>query len=183
MSIWTMEGRQYIPYCLGDHQRALLPYRKGESDLAYHKGVFYLLAVCDVPEPAAQPMDGVLGVDVGIVNLATDSDGETHTGRQIDHKREWYARRRAALQAVGTRSAKRRLRHLAGRQYRFQKHTNHTISKRIVAKAERTKRAIAACELTGMRQRTRARGPAQRARHSNWAFRCRCNCSITRLRY
>src|SRR3712207_2857747 len=30
VSIWTIEGRQYIPYSLGEPQRALLPYRKGE---------------------------------------------------------------------------------------------------------------------------------------------------------
>lgn len=170
VSIWTVEGRQYIPYSLGEHQRKLLPYRRGESDLVYHKGCFYLLAVCDVPEPDEQQMNGVLGLDLGIVNLVTDSDGETHSGQQVDRTRQWYARRRAALQAVGTKSAKRRLRQLSGRQRRFQKDTNHRISKRLVAKAERTKRAIAVEELTGIRQRTRARGPEQRARHSNWAF-------------
>jgi len=170
VSIWTVAGRQYIPYREGEHQRRLLAYRKGESDLVYHKGCFSLLAVCDVPEPDEQQMDGVLGVDLGIVNLATDSDGELHSGDQVDRKRQWYAHRRAALQAVGTRSAKRRLRQLSGRQRWFQKDTNHRISKRLVAKAERTKRAIALEELTHIRQRTRASGPAQRARHSNWAF-------------
>lgn len=170
VSIWTVEGRQHIAYSLGEHQRKLLPYRKGESDLVYHRGAFYLLSVCDVPEPDEQQMDGVLGVDLGIVNVATDSDGEPHSGEQVDRKRQWYARRRAALQAVGTKSAKRRLRQLSGRQRRFQKDTNHRISKRLVAKAERTKRAIALEELTHIRQRTRARGPEQRARHSNWAF-------------
>jgi len=170
VSIWTVEGRQYIPYSLGEHQRALLASRKGESDLVYRKGTFYLLVVCDVPESDEQQMDGVLGVDLGIVNLASDSDGEQYSGEQVDREREWYARRRAALQAVGTKSAKRRLRQLSGRQRRFQKDTNHRISKRLVAKAERTKRAIAVEELTHIRQRTRASGPAQRARHSNWAF-------------
>ncbi len=75
VSIWTVDGRQSIPYRLGDHQRALLAYRNGESDLVHHKGAFYLLAVCDAPEPDKQQIDGVLGVDLGIANLATDSDG------------------------------------------------------------------------------------------------------------
>jgi putative transposase len=170
VSIWTVEGRQYVPYSLGEHQQQLLLFRKGESDLVYHKGAFYLLAVCDVPEPDEQQMDGVLGVDLGIVNLASDSDGEIYQGEEVERKRQWYARRRAALQSVGTKSAKRRLRQMSGRQKRFQKDTNHRMSKRLVAKAERTKRAIAVEELTHIRQRTRARGPEQRARHSNWAF-------------
>jgi IS605 OrfB family transposase len=84
--------------------------------------------------------------------------------------RQWYASRRQALQKVGTKSAKRRLRQLRGRQRRFQKDTNHHISKRLVAKAERTKRAIVLEDLKGIRTRARVRGRGQRARHSNWAF-------------
>ncbi|MCG8352003.1 MAG: IS200/IS605 family accessory protein TnpB-related protein [Chloroflexales bacterium] len=170
VSIWTVAGRQCIPYSLGEHQRALLAYRTGERDLVSHKGVFYLLAGCDVPEPDEQPMDDVLGVDLGIVNLATASDGEVHSDQPVERNRQWYARRRAALQAVGTTSTKRRLRKLAGCQRRFQKDMNHQISKRLVAKTERTKRVIALADLTHMRQRTRANGPEQRARHSNWTF-------------
>lgn len=170
VSIWTLAGRQYSPYSMGEHQRALIPDQQGESDLVYHKGVFYLLAVCEMPEPDEQQMDGVLGVDRGIVHLATDSDGEIHEGNPVDRKRQWYARCWVVLQSVGTKSAKRRLRQLSGRQRRFQKDTNHCISKRLVAEAERTKWAIALENLTQIRQRTRTCEPAQRARHSNWAF-------------
>ncbi len=169
VSIWTVEGRQYIPYRLGDHQRALLAYRKGESDLAYHNGAFYLLAVCDAREPDEQPIDGVLGVDLGIANLATDSDGERYSGRPIERKRRWYATLRRRLQQRGSLSAKRHLRKLAGRQRRFQKDTNHCISKRLVQKAKDTQRAIALENLTHLRARTTVR-KSERARHSNWAF-------------
>lgn len=170
VSIWTLEGRQHITYNLGERQRALLSYRRGESDLVYHKGKFYLLAVCDIPDPDEQQMDGVIGVDLGIINLATDSDGEQYSGAEVERKRGWYARRRAILQSVGTKSARRRLRRLSGKQRCFQKNTNHLISKRLVAKAERTKRAIALEDLTYIRQRTRVKGPEQRARQNNWAF-------------
>ena len=57
-----------------------------------------------------------------------------------------------------------------GRQARFQRNTNHVISKRLVAKAERTNRAIALEELTGIRARTRVKGKSPRARRSNWSF-------------
>jgi putative transposase len=170
LSIWTLEGRQAIPCVCGERQRRMLATRQGESDLLYHRGEWYVLATCEVQEPEPLDVDGVLGIDMGIVNLATDSDGESHKGDQVERKRQWYARRRAALQSVGTKAAKRRLRQLSGRQRRFQTNTNHCISKRLVAKAERTKRAIAVEELTGIRKRARARGPEQRARHSNWAF-------------
>jgi hypothetical protein len=135
VSIWTLQGRQYIPYSAGKHQCALLASRKGESDLVHHRGAFYPLAVCDVPEPDEQTVDGVLGVDLGIVNLATDSDGEQYSGQRVDRKRRWYADLRKRLQQRGSLAAKRHLRKLAGKQRRFQKDTNHRIAKQLVQKA------------------------------------------------
>lgn len=170
VSIWTLDDRQSIPFVCGARQRRMLETRQGESDLLFHRGDWYLLVTCEVEEPDPQDVDEVLGVDLGIVNLATDSDGESYSGSEIEQKRQWYDKRRKALQSVGTRSAKRRLKQLRGRQSRFQKDMNHQMSKRLVAKAERTKRAIGVEELTGLRQRARVTGPAQRARHSNWAF-------------
>ncbi|EFO82095.1 IS605 family transposase OrfB [Oscillochloris trichoides DG-6] len=170
VSIWTLDGRLSIPFLTGERQLAFLAYQHGESDLVYRKGEWYLLATCDIPEPTEQEVDDVLGVDLGIVNLATDSDGESYTGKDVERKRQWYAGRKKALQAVGTKSAKRRLRQLSGRQRRYQKDVNHGISKNLVAKAERTKRAIGLEELTHIRQRARVTGPTQRARHSNWGF-------------
>lgn len=169
VSIWTLQGRQYIPYSAGEHQRALLASRKGESDLVYHRGAFYLLAVCDIPEPDEQTIDGVLGVDLGIANLATDSDGERYSGRRVERKRRWYANLRGRLQQRGSLSAKRHLRKLAGKQRRFQKDTNHRIAKQLVQKAKDTKRAVALEDLTHIRSRTTVR-KSGRARHSNWAF-------------
>jgi putative transposase len=169
VSIWTLHGRQYIPYRAGEHQRVLLASRKGESDLVYQRGAFYLLAVCDVPEPAQQTVDSVLGVDVGIVNLATDSDGNQYSGQRVDRKRRWYADLRKRLQQRGSLAAKRHLRKLAGKQRRFQKDTNHRIAKQLVQKAKDTKRAVALENLTHIRTRTTVR-KSGRARHSNWAF-------------
>jgi putative transposase len=170
VSIWTLSGRQHIPFSAGARQIAHLAHRQGESDLVYRRGAFYLLAVCDLPEPEEQMVEGVLGIDLGMVNLATDSSGESFSGERIERRRRWYAQRRQALQKVGTPSAKRRLSQLKGRQRRFQKDTNHVISKRLVQKAKGTNRAIALEELTHIRSRTTVR-KSGRARHSNWAFR------------
>lgn len=170
VSIWTLDGRQAIPFVCGKRQRELLATQRGETDLAFVRGKWYLFVACDVETPEPIDTEGFLGVDLGIVNLATDSDGEAFSGQHVEHRRQWYQARRGALQKVGTKSAKRRLRHLKGRQRHFQKDTNHGISKRLVAKAERTKRAIVLEDLTGIRTRARVKGPGQRARHSNWAF-------------
>jgi hypothetical protein len=42
LSLWTVHGRLTMPYQCGKRQRVLLAYRKGEVDLMYIKGVFYL---------------------------------------------------------------------------------------------------------------------------------------------
>ena len=170
VSIWTRHGRQAIPFVCGERQRELLATQRGETDLAFVRGKWYLFVACEVEIPEPVDAEGALGVDLGIVNLASDSDGETFSGQQIEHRRQWYQARRQALQKVATKSAKRHLKRLAGGQDRFQRDTNHAISKRLVAKAKRTKRAIVREDLKGIRTRARVNGPGQRARHSNWAF-------------
>ena len=97
VSIWTLGGRERVPITMGERQRRLMENQHGESDLVYHDGEFYLLATCNVEEPAPEDVDEALGVDFGIENIATDSDGEEHSGAAIDAKREWYERRRAIL--------------------------------------------------------------------------------------
>ena len=170
VSIWTVEGRQRMSYDAGERQQDYLQYRQGETDLVYFNGMFFLLAVCDIPVPNEREVEGALGVDLGVTNIATTSDGDTHISDAIERNRQRQQKLRSDLQSCGTLSAKRHLRKLAGRQRRFQKDVNHTISKRLVAEAERTKRAIALENLKGIRQRTRVKGREQRARHSNWAF-------------
>ncbi|NJO82207.1 MAG: IS200/IS605 family element transposase accessory protein TnpB [Blastochloris sp.] len=171
VSIWTMHGRIRVPFVGGARQWAYLRYQQGESDLVCHKGTWYLLATCDLPDPDEQEVDGVLGVDLGITNLAVDSDGHVHTGDHIEQQRQWYATRRQRLQQVGTKSTKRRLKKLAGRQRRFQRDINHCISKHLVAKAQGTRRALALEDLKHIRQRTEHTvRHTQRSRHSNWAF-------------
>jgi transposase len=46
-------------------------------------GKFYLCVAVEVQEEdAITPIDA-LGVDLGIVNIAVDSDGETHSGDKV----------------------------------------------------------------------------------------------------
>jgi putative transposase len=169
VSIWTTRGRLKIPFVCGEEQRERLGRRCGQADLVYREGSFYLHQVCEVEEAKQYEAQGWIGVDLGITQLATTSDGESFSGREVEERRKWYAHRRGILQSVGTKSAKRRLKQMAGRMARFQRDVNHRISKRLVGIAKRTSRGIGLEDLTGIRERTRvSRG--QRARHHNWAF-------------
>jgi putative transposase len=169
VSIWTLGGRLKVLCVTGEHQRKLLAHRKGEVDLMLVRGEFYVACVCDIDDPELIETTDVLGIDFGIVNIASDSHGNEYSGHGIEAKRRIYANRRRNLQRKGTRAAKRKLRTIKGRQARYQKDVNHTISKRLVATAKRYDSDIAIEDLKGIRERVKAQ-KAQRARLSNWSF-------------
>jgi len=169
VSIWTMDGRLRIPFQAGPRQAQLLKLRQGESDLILQRGVFYLGATCNVDEPDPIDVDGFLGIDLGIAQIAATSDGKTYSGAAVKGVRHRHRRLRTKLQKKQTRGAKRKLKQLAGREARFATHTNHCISKDIVETARRTNRGVAIEELTGIRARVRARRNQRAVLHS-WAF-------------
>lgn len=120
-------------------------------------------------EPEAIDILGVLGCDLGIVNILSDSDGNTYSGGQVNGLRHRHRRLRQHLQAKGTRSARKLLKKRSRKESRFAKTVNHTISKRVVETAQGTHRAIALEELGGIRDRVTVRR-SQRATLHNWSF-------------
>jgi len=169
VSIWTLEGRQEMLFSTGERQLELLKFQQGESDLVYIRGEFYLLATCTISEPTPEDVEGYLGVDMGVAQIATDSEGSAHSGSHIKSVRHRHRRLRTKLQSKGTKSAKRKLKKLSGRERRFANDTNHVVAKRIVATAQRNRQAIALEDLKGIRKRVRARR-GQRATLHSWAF-------------
>jgi IS605 OrfB family transposase len=172
VSIWTINGRaKSVPFVCADWQARFLEQCPiGESDLLYRKGALYLYATVDIPDsPINEYPLGFLGVDLGIVNIATLSDGTHFSGSHINRVRHQNRRLRGKLQQKGTRSAKRLLAKRSGREARFAKDVNHRISKTIVAEAERTGHGIALEDLDGIRDRVRSRKP-QRATLHSWSF-------------
>ncbi len=171
VSLLTLQGRVLVPFRMGGYQESRLDAIKGQADLIYKKGVFYLAVTLDVPEPSPPEATSTLGVDLGIVTLATDSEGESFSGQVVEKNRQRLHSLRQRLQKRGTTSAKRHLKKLSGQEKRFRKNTNHVISKRIVQKAKAQNKAIAIEDLRHIRQRTeRTVRRSQRSRHSSWAF-------------
>jgi IS605 OrfB family transposase len=170
VSIWTVAGRlKHLPFVCSDEAMVLLASRKGESDLVLRDGMFFLIATVDIPEPPVSGPIGFLGVDLGIVNIATTSDGEILAGRALNRYRERHRDLRTKLQKKLTKSAKRALKRIRRREARHAANTDHVIAKRLVATAERTSRGIALEDLSGIRQRVTAKKD-QRARLHSWAF-------------
>ncbi|MFJ3576069.1 RNA-guided endonuclease InsQ/TnpB family protein [Streptomyces rubiginosohelvolus] len=171
VSIWTTAGRlRGVRFaCSPDALRMLREHRKGESDLIERDGAFYLIAVCDIPEPELYEPAGFVGVDLGIVNIATASTGYRAAGRGLNRHRKRQLDLRKKLQAKGTKSAKRLLKKRSRKEARHTANVNHIISKTIVATAERTGSGIALEDLTGIRSRVRLRKDQRTSLHS-WSF-------------
>ncbi len=171
VSLLTIQGRVLVPFQVGRNLQARMDAIKGQADLIYRKSTFYLAVTIDRPEPPPDETQGTLGVDLGIVNLATDSTGESFSGEAIEANRKRHHALRQRLQKRGTKDAKRHLKKLKGSERRFRTNTNHVISKRIVAKAKTHRQGIAIEDLRHIRKRTdRTVKKSQRNRHSSWAF-------------
>ncbi len=169
VSILTLKGRQIIPTRIGAYQVARLDRIVKQTDLILRNGIFYLAVVVDAPEPTPDDPIGTIGVDLGIIHLAVDSDGELYSGEQVDGIREKIDTLKASLQSKDTKSAKRHLKKLSGRESRFRRSINHVISKELVSKAKDTHRQIALEDLKGISDSTVVRH-SQRRRHKAWAF-------------
>ncbi len=169
VSVWTLEGRQRMPYLCGERQHKLLEGKRGEANLCYIDGEFYLFVSCEIETPDKIDVSEYLGVDLGIVNIASDSDGNQYSGSQFSNIRNRRFRQRKRLQKKGTKSANRVLKRLSGKERRFATWLNHTISKWIVEVAQRTGRGIALENLKDIRKRVRARRNQRRNLH-NWSF-------------
>jgi putative transposase len=179
VSLLTLEGRIIIPVVMGKYQAERFSLRHGQCDLLRRKdGKWFLLVTVTLPDSTPTPSTDFLGVDFGVVKLATDSEGESFSGAGVERLRQKRQTQRNKLQqAAAKRKAKgqrpkairRKLKNLSSKEARFRRDTNHVISKRLVEKATDTARGIALEDLSGIRERTRFR-KNQRARMSGWSF-------------
>jgi putative transposase len=171
VSLLTLAGRVLVPFVVGTYQRERFTLHKGQADLVLREdGKWFLLVTVDVPDGAPVPVTDFIGVDLGIAAIATDSDGDQHSGKPIDDIRRKHNLQRKRLQRRNTKGARKKLKRIAGKEGHFRKQVNHVISKRIVDAARRTGRGIGLENLEGIRARVTAKGSEARNRLSGWSF-------------
>ena len=170
VSIWSVDGRLKLRFACGEYQRGLLAFRQGEADLAFVNGNFYLMATVSIPDPPFIETDGVLGIDLGIVQIATDSEGNQYSGEAVKACRRRSRAHRSVLQKTGTKRAKRTLKKMSRKASRFSRHVNHVISKQLVQSALSSRKALALETLTGIRERANGFSREMRWQMGNWAF-------------
>lgn len=181
LSIWTLAGRLKG---VGYHGGPMLSeyvsdWRMGDARLFIRSGKVYLSVSFkrDIL-PFEKPNNAVVGVDRGIKQLAVVTDGKRqqfYGGGHTKHVRDRYAKKRAELQRKkaqrNTRSVRRALKRLRGKEARFQKDVNHVASKGIVSFAATVGcPTIAVEQLTGIRDRSQKMRKAQRRDINGWAF-------------
>jgi putative transposase len=167
-TIASVKGRIKATFPISEYHRRYLSWAVTSSTLSYdrRKKVFYLHISMEHPDVELVWDVKVLGIDRGIVNVAVCSDNTFFNSRQVKNVRSKYAHLRQEVQSRGTRSAKRKLRRIAGRERRFVTDTNHCISKQIV-NSDYTVFALE--DLSKIRVQKR-RGKEFNRKLNNWSF-------------
>lgn len=177
VSISTLDGRVIVPFLMGKYHADRFTLKNGQSNLVLRKdGKWFLVVTVDVPEGTPIPPSDFIGVDLGVVNIAVDSDGNVHQSEAIEQKRIASLGRRRALgkKTKGSCRQARKACHKAiarmGRkESRYRRDVNHQLSKTLVKAAQDTGRGIALEDLKGIRDRAPF-AKRQRARMGSWAF-------------
>ena len=134
--------------------------------LQQRRGQFYLNVFLEKEAPKFRKRDSVIGVDRGINNVAVCSDNSFYDSREIHRVKNRYSHLRKQLQAKGTRSAKRKLKRLSGREKRFVRNQNQLLANEIVAKPFNV---IALEDLRGIRAQKHL-GRKFNRKLSNWSY-------------
>jgi IS605 OrfB family transposase len=165
----TTQGRMTLPFHVPSYATPYVSGQVATADLIRRDGAWWLHIVVGVDAPTVAPSEAVVGVDLGLAQPAA-----TSTNRFLGQQR-WrategrYFRLRRALQQKGTRSARRHLRHLRGKQRRFRRDCDHVLAKQVV-QATPPGGTLVLESLTGIRARTQARTGRQRRRLHGWSF-------------
>jgi IS605 OrfB family transposase len=168
VSLWCIGGRQKIDFVC--HNPDYIPYIKGEADLVYKKGKFYLFQTVDVPEEDIEDVEEFIGVDMGLLEIAALSNGKNFSSKKLNDYREKRQKVRSSLQRKGTKNAKKVLKRLSGKERTTSTIINHTISKQIVQLAKSEGKGIAIEDLTGIRFSANKKGKKFRTRVGKWNF-------------
>jgi len=175
VSIWCISGRQAIPFVC--HNTKYLPYIKGEADLVFKKGKFYLFQTVEVPEEDIRDIEEFIGCDFGINTICATSDGINHSAEWLNTYREHRQKVRSSIQTkadTSNRSTKRNCRKLSKRLSGKEKTTaniiNHTISKSIIKSAKEQGKGISIEDLTNIRFTSKRRNKKFRTKLGKWNF-------------
>jgi len=172
----TLRGTQLTFSCIGKRQKVILDipeyyisFLDGKfkgGNICLVNGQFWAKLWFDFPDPELVMQDKVLGIDRGLYNICSMSNGEHIKANHIREQQRRHLHNRKTLQAKGTPSAKRRLKAMSGKEKRFSKDVNHCVSKFIV---EKPYGVFVIEDLTGIR-RQKTKSKKANKWISSWPF-------------
>jgi IS605 OrfB family transposase len=173
-TLTTPDGRVRVNLILSDYHRQYLDgsWKIEPTAALCRKGriwYLHLIATKDVPDSQG---DGAVGVDSGIVRIATTSTGKVFKGGIIKHIRERRFKQRRDLQAARhkTRSQRRLLQRLAGKEKRSVDWLLWNVANEIARESLKVGAGTIVIEdLKGIRTRIRV-AKKQRLIHHGWPF-------------
>jgi len=136
------------------------------GQLCYTNSEFWLCLVYDVKSPEKTKGTKVVGVDRGLYNFCSSSDGNNISSKPVTAVKRRYQYNRKKLQQKGTRSAKRKLKALSGREKRFMLDFNHVVSKSMA-----NNQNVGTYVLEDLKEiRSKRKGKKLNSWLSNWSF-------------
>lgn len=171
LSIFSVNGRIKCSFAVGNFQKDYL--EKGivkEAELIRKGKRWFFNIVLDIPDVEFKEEGKIIAVDAGENNIAATSNGTIHGGEKLRHERDQFLARRRKLQSNGSKSARRCLKRISGRERRHVKETNHIVSKSIVREAVQCGAKVIALEdLTNIRKRIKG-NKRMRSRLHRWSW-------------
>ena len=173
-TLTTLGGRVKLKLILSDYHRQYLggAWRIEPTATVSHKGriwYLHLIVTKDVPDSDS---DARIGIDSGIVRIATTSTGKVFKGGIIKHIRERRFKQRRDLQSARhkSRNQRRLLQRLAGKEKRSVEWLLWNVANGIVDEAVKVSAGTIAVEdLKGIRARIKV-AKKQRLIHHGWPF-------------
>jgi putative transposase len=173
VSLVTLNGRIHASFQVPTFYLRYLDWDFRSFELIYnkHQQRYYAHFVVNRSiESSTEHSKVYLGVDRGIRHIAVASNNNFYSGSALREVKSRNFRLKRSLQKKGTRSAKRHLFCLRGREQRFQKDVNHCISKALLSSVPPNSTLILE-ELTDIRQNAKVRRKSRQKRElHNWAF-------------
>jgi len=173
ISYSSILGRQRMKFNANPYYEKYYSGKVCSADLCWSKKnkIFFFHVVLEFSDPVLSKQEKVLGVDLGLNNLAVSSDGKFYMKHQVRDQVAKLRSLKSRLQSKGTPSATRHLRAVSQKEHRFRRDVNHCVTKQIVRQAKyQGYDTIAIEDLKGIRQKSREFGKNFRARFHSWPF-------------
>ena len=139
------------------------------ATLNYDRKTFWLHVTFVLPDANPAARGKTLGIDRGMMNLAVCSDGRFFTSKAIRAAQRCFLYNKRGLQSKRhSRSARKKLKDMSRREQRFQRETNHVVTKTIAATPG--VKFFALEDLSKIRVRVGRKGRNWNHRFNRWAF-------------